>query len=389
MKKIFAFVLSLILVVGISVPVEATVRVSNEAQTVGNQLAEVIDLIMTRYKGSPVTTGDLVEAALRGMTDILDQYSVYLSAEELAQFTASMAGRMMGIGVSMLTREDGRIEIARVLPDTPAEMAGVQPGDIIVSIDGENVEGQPMDAIRALILNPDNDRVLISFEREGNIVTFDIQKADIHSPTVLVDRLEILPEADGLGDSLHNFRLLQISSVSRATGSDLRRAINQMQAEGVQGIILDLRGNTGGYLDVTIDIANQLIPAGVVLQTVNQSGRRRTYSSILQEVPFDNIVVLVNRFTASAAEVIASALQDANAATIIGEQTFGKGMVQSVYGLGTGGALMLTTEEYFRRNGGTINDIGVLPCVFVERRIGPDEPDYVLYRGLQILLGAV
>ena len=384
-KKIFVVVLSFVLLFGTTVSVEASFRPSNEAMEAGYHLSEVIDLIINRYVGGPITVDELMEAALRGMTDILDEYSVYLSAAELAQFTQSLTGRLVGIGVSMMEREDGRVEVTRVLPGTPAEEAGVLPGDIVVSVDAMDVTGFHRDDVVALITNPNNERVLISFDRDGYIVTFDILKAEISSPTVIVDRLENIPEASGLR-GLDNFRYMQISSVGIATGDDVRTAIEQMQSEGVVGIILDLRGNTGGYLDITVDIANQLVPAGMVLQTVNQAGRRRTYSSILQEAPFE-IVVLVNRFTASAAEVIASALQDADAAVVIGERTFGKGLVQSVYGLATGGALKLTTEEYFRRSGGTINGIGVTPCIYVGRRSSLDEMDNALRQGLEVLVG--
>ena len=376
----------MILIIGTAIPVEAGTRSNREAQAAGNYMAEIMDLIMTRYMGDPVTIEALFEGALRGMTDILDQYSIYLSAAELAQFTEALTGRLVGIGVSIATLADGRTEIVRVLPDTPAQEAGILPGDIIISVDGINVSGMSRDAIVALITNPDTERVLISIERGGYPITFDILKAVIQSPTVITERLELISEAYGLAGDLHYFRYMQINSVGLATGNDVRRAIERMQSEDVQGIILDLRGNTGGYLDVTVDIANQLVPQGVILQTVNRAGRRRTYSSVLPEPPFNNIVVLVNRFTASAAEVIASALQDSGAAIIVGEPTFGKGLVQSVYTLQTGGALKLTTEEYFRRNGGTINDIGVIPCIHVERRINLDEQDHTLRRGLELLL---
>ena len=387
MKKGFVFVLSFVLVFGTALPVEASGHPTDEVSEAGQHLADVMDLILHRYVGDPVTLNILMEAALRGMTDVLDQYSVYLSAAELDQFTQSLTGRLVGIGVSMLVRYDGRIEVARVLPSAPAEAAGVLAGDIIVYVDGVNVDGYPTDIVAALITNPDTDRVLIGFERDGRIITFDILKAEIRSPTVVVDRLEQIPEAYGF-DNLYHFRYMQISSVSLTTGDDVRRAISQMQAENVAGIIIDLRGNTGGSLEITIDIANQLVPAGTVLQTVNQSGRRRTYSSVLPEAPFDNIVVLVNRFTASAAEVIASALQDADAAVIVGEQTFGKGLVQSVYSLETGGALMLTTEEYFRRSGHPINDIGIMPCILAQRTQNSERDD-VLRTGLEILIGGL
>jgi len=380
-KYLFVLVLSFVLTAGTALPVHAVQR--RDTLQAGNHLAEVIELIMVRYAGDPVTVGDLVEAAMRGMTELLDEYSIYLSAAELAQFTNSLSGQLVGIGISMSAREDGRIEIVRVLPGSPAEAAGVVPGDLLISVDGQRVVGWGLNEITSLITNRDNERVIVSFDRNGRILTFDILKEEIRSPTVIVERLHHLPEADGL-NGLQDFRYMQISTVGLTTGRDVQLALSQMQNEGVQGIILDLRGNTGGYLEVAVEIANLMVPRGIVLQTVSRSGRRYTYSSLLEEVPFDNVVVLVNRFTASAAEAIAAALQDSDAAVIIGEPTFGKGLVQSVYGIRTGGALMLTTEEYFRRNGEAINGVGVIPNVLVER--SPDGQDQVLHRGLEVLL---
>lgn len=387
-KKLFAFVLSFVLsfalLVGFAVPIEAAQPVVR-SDVAGHQLGEVIDLIMTRYVGEPLTVDELLEAAMRGMTDILDQYSIYLSASELARFTNSMDGRLRGIGVSMSVMRDGRIMVARVLPDSPALRAGIQLGDVLLYVDGLDIEGMPLDFVTALITNPAYERVVVTFERDGQNISFDILKEEIRSPTVIVERLENEPEAEGFR-GLRHFRYMQISSVSQTTGADVRRALSQMQEEGVRGIILDLRGNTGGHLDVTVDIGNQMIPEGTILQTVNQSGRVRTYNSHLTEMPFDNIVVLVNRFTASAAEVLASALQDSGAAIIVGETTFGKGLVQTVYMTQNGGALKLTTEEFYRRNGEAINGIGVVPCVLVDRRTNFDEPDMVLRRGIELLI---
>lgn len=387
MKRIFAFILSFILIFGSGVTAEAfQARPRDEALTAGYHLSEVIELIMTRYLGDSITVDMLFEAAIRGMTDELDEFSTYFTAAELSMFTDSLAGRIIGIGITMVLSDDGMVEISRVLPGSPAEGVGVLPGDFLLTVDGEDVTGMPFDSIAAIITDPNEEWVTITVQRQGRVHTFTIQKAEIRNPTVVLERFENMEETSGI-TGLHNFRYVQINSVGLTTGDDVRQVISIMQSEGVEGIILDLRGNAGGYLDVTIDIANQLVPQGVVLQTINQAGRRRTYSSVLSEMPFDNVVVLVNRFTASAAEVIASALQDSGAAVIVGEPTFGKGLVQSLYLMRTGGGLRITTEEYFRRNGGTINNIGVMPCILVERHGSAEGLDPVLRRGLDILLG--
>jgi|GEM_PF-1105801 len=334
-------------------PLPAGVRSEVAAQ----RLEGMLDVLISRYAGEAVSAHELMEAALRAMTELLDRHSIYFSAEELAGFADSIDGRLFGIGVSLVMREDGRMVVARVLPDAPAQRAGILPGDVLVSVDGSDVFGMPPDVIVGLIVDPRYESVVVEFERGGRTLIFDIVKEEVQSPTVIVERPRGMPRA---------YRLVQVTSMSLATGNDFRTAMERMREEGVRGIILDLRGNTGGSLDVTVDIANQIVPRGVVLQMVGQAGDRRTYSSGLREAPFENIVVLVDRFTASAAEVIASALQDSGAALVVGEVTFGKGLVQSIFPLREGGAVRLTTEEYFRRDGRGIEGVGVVPCVVLE-----------------------
>ncbi|MCL2015682.1 MAG: S41 family peptidase [Defluviitaleaceae bacterium] len=387
MKRIFALTLVLVLFLAVPQSLEASnTRSPNQAAVAGLHLAEIIDLIVTQYVGDPVTVNELLEAAIHGMTELLDRYSVYLSPQDLQSFTESLSGQLVGIGVSMANLDDGGVVIMRVLPDSPAQRMGVLLGDIIVSVDGHDATNMTVDQVRDIILNPETTSVVLQLNRNGTNLTLTVPKEEIRSSTVITDRLTYVPEAQGL-PNLDNFRYIQISSIAFTTGDDLRRSLAQIQSEGVEGIIIDFRGNAGGYLDVAIDIAGQLVPSGPILHTVNSTGRRLTYSSFLNQLPFDNVVVLVNRFTASAPEVISSALQDSQSAIIVGETTFGKGLVQSVHSLRNGGALVLTTEEYFRRNGGVINDIGVIPDVAVQQT--DSDQDDVLRRGLEILINGL
>lgn len=388
LRGILPCVLALILVFGTAVPVAGNDGsiVRRDALTAGYMLAEAIDIILSYYAGGPVTAEELLRAAMQGMTSILDRYSFYMNEDEFTSFAESITGTpLRGIGVSMQLGSDGRVTIINVFPDAPAEAAGVQPGDVILYVDGEPVTGTTLDFVGDLITNPETARTVIDVERGGNRYTFDIEKAAFRTPTVMTNRLEDFQESEDFS-GIDNFAVIHVRSVGRYTSEDIRRAIYSLLADGVEGIILDLRGNAGGYLEPTIDIANQLVPQGIVLQTVNQSGEISTYSSTLTEPPFEYVVVLVNRFTASAAEVIASALQDSDAATIVGESTFGKGSVQSMYSMLTGGVLKLTTEEYFRRNGDAISGVGVIPCIRVQSGQRAGEQDTVLRRGIEVLL---
>jgi carboxyl-terminal processing protease len=384
-KYLTTFAVAFVLVIVTAAPVQASSRIRGEALTAGHQLAEIMDLILTQYVGEPVTILELKEAAIRGMTEILDEYSIFLSADEMRRFSESITGRIRtGIGIRMALMQDGRAVVATVFSDSPAYKIGMLSGDVLMYIDGESVEGMSLDLISAIVTNPETERVTIEVDREGESHTFDILKEEIVTPTVTVHDFNDVPEAEDI--DLERYRLIHISSVGLNTGDDLEVLLKELSGKDIQGIILDLRGNTGGYLEPTVEIANMLVPRGIVLQTVDQSGDRRVYSSNLRNTPFSSIVVLVDRFTASAAEVIASALQDSGA-TVVGETTFGKGLVQSVYGMRTGGALKLTTEEYFRRSGESINEIGVIPDVIVENTPGIRMPDAALRAGIEVMLG--
>ncbi|MCL1998710.1 MAG: S41 family peptidase [Turicibacter sp.] len=378
MKRVLGLVLAFSLAFG-GLSVSASVR--GEAEVAGRNLAEVIELIMNSFVGDPVTVEQLFEAAMRGMTEELDEYSVYFTAAEWSQFSNNISGRVVGIGVTMRMRDDGRIVVDSVIANSPAERAGILAGDVFASVDGVSVAGLSTDQLRDRIVDSASDWVTVGVMRGNTLLSFVMQKGEVNFSTVHVNRLQDIDEAEGLAN-LQHFRYMQITSVGRNTANDVRLALSIMQQEGVRGIVLDLRGNSGGYLDVIVEIANMLVPQGTILQTVNAAGVRRVFSSNLQNVPFRDIVILVDERTASAAEVLASALQDSGIATVIGVQTYGKGLVQSIYTMGTGGALKITTEEYFRRSGATINGIGVIPQIIVD----DEDASAVLRRGLEHLL---
>jgi len=382
-KKIIGLILPFILVAIITIPAFANAnRLRQDSQEAGDLLGGVIELIMERYAGKSVTVDELRDAALRGMASILDDYSIFLNEEEVIEFSNNLTGRTIGIGISMVANYNGQIIISRVFPNSPAHQAGVQAGDFLMTIDGEPIILLAREEVSAIITNPTNPRVIIGVEREGLMHTFDILKAEIVIPTVTVSRLENLQEAAGL-PNLEDFRIMQISSVGRNTADDVRQELLNMQQQNVRGLIIDLRSNQGGYLDITTEIANMLVPSGPVFHTVDINNRRNTQYSTLEEVPFEHMIVLINRFTASAAEVIASAMQDSDAAIIVGEQSYGKGLVQSVYTMADVGHLHLTTEIFYRRSGEAINNIGVIPNIFVQQSHIFGGQDDVLRRALE------
>jgi carboxyl-terminal processing protease len=344
-------------------------------------------LIANEYAGGEITQEQLLEAAIQGMTTILDSYSEYMNAADFARFTGDLSGKLVGIGVHIRLNEDKRHEIVRVLPDTPAREAKLARGDIFLSVNGRPTEGLGLDEVIALIGDPQIMNVKLEIQRGDKTIPFQITKREIPSISVYTETLGDLLGVKGA--AYDAVRYIAVTSISENTAEALKSVIERLKKDKIDKIIIDLRGNTGGYLGVAVDICNLLVPKGPVLITEDAFGHRETMYSHLDKTPFSQTVVLVDRYTASGAEIIAAALQDAGVAVIIGETTFGKGVIQSMYTLSTGGALKLTTEEYFRRSGGKINEVGIEPNHRIEsdyKKIGTGE-DTPLLKAVSLLTG--
>ena len=374
--------------IGIDISVEARLApiIGNEVEPVNSRLAEAIELIKTQHTGS-VTACELFDAAMRSITATLDRYSYYMSAPEYKCFIDGMTGnKVASLGIVVTTTEEGHQVVYDVLSDSLAQIVGIKPGDVFLFVNWKYVTGLYHDVIADRLFSTENDHANIIVGRGGCFYIFDISTAKMYCRKVIVERLEYMPVAQEFSN-LCDVRYMHIRRIGCSTGYRVGQALSDMQQEGVTRLILNLRGNGGGYLCVTVDISNKLVPQGTIAQTLNKSGNRHTYTSTLQESLFEYIVVLVDRYTASGAEIIASALQDSGAAVIIGETTFGKGLVQSIYPVGFDSALVITTKEYFRRDGGRINEIGVIPCIEIGEFQICKNWDAVLHRALELLAG--
>lgn len=360
-----------------------TLSDSDKTQIAGSLITDIMDLIMEQYVGSDVTPEELYEAALRGMSVILDDYSEYLDDDELSDLTGSLSGKLTGIGVVLRQNDDRQAEVVRVLPDSPAREAGLKRGDVIQTVNGKAVAGYTINEIVALITDPEVKKATLQVKRGAVSMTFHMYKREIHT-TVYADRMENILGPQTRADA---FRYICITSISGTTADDLREIITSLKKEGVTGIVIDMRGNGGGYLETAVDICSQIVPKGPVVHTVDSKGSQNTTYSALAKSPFEKMVVLVDGNTASAAELITAALQDAKAAVVIGETTYGKGVIQTLFPLITGGGFKLTTEEYLRRSGEKINKIGVTPDIAIEMNAVDYETstDTALIKALEVL----
>ena len=356
----------------------------------------------------PVDESALLDAALRGMLSDLDPHSEYLPPQAYQNVNESVRGEYGGVGIIIDYRES-EVIITEVMPGGPAGQAGLQPGDRIVSVDGTAVsEQRPRRAIPLLRGSPGTS-VEVSLERDGELFSRNITRDVIRAPSVIDQSLG------------NGFVHVRITAFQRGTERQLQEALTRRMNTGeLKGVVLDLRGNPGGTLNAGVSIADDFLDEGMIVTTRGRGDEIQleftaTPGDLLQGAP---MVILVDSATASASEIVAGALQDNNRAIVVGEQTFGKGSVQSVLPLRSGGAVKLTTARYFTPSGRSIQLKGIqpdvrLPAVRVvdtptrvreqdlERRldnqqdqgetdtevVSPAE-DYALYEALNLLKGA-
>jgi len=300
----------------------------------------------------------LLQAAINGMLSDLDPHSAYLPAKEYEQLDESAEGRYIGIGVNVVI-ENQRIVIKNVLVPSPADSAGLNPGDIITAVDDVPVKGRKLqDAIDELagksgtplslsILTPDGENKDVALVREY-----------VSLPTVSLQLLD------------QQFGYFKIAMFNRNSAPHLEQALKSLQDDGIQlrGLIIDLRDNPGGIMQQAVTMADGFLDEGVIVSTrgrnaVMQMEFKATRGQWLPDVP---MIVLVDRGTASASEVVAGALQDHGRAVIVGERTFGKGSVQSVLPLRNGDGIKITTARYYTPAGRSIQAEGIIPDIIVE-----------------------
>lgn len=327
------------------------------------QLAEVMERVEREYVDE-VRHPELIDDALRGLVGGLDPYSSYLDQEQYADLRVSTAGTYAGIGIEVSTA-DRALRVVRPFRDSPAAMAGIQSGDMIASIDGMPV-GTDLDAAMSRMRGPRGSSVRLAVMRVGQTLPleFTVERAqvDVHSVATIA--------LDG------GFAYLRITTFSETTTSDFTTGITRLRRElkaKPRGVIIDLRNNPGGVLESAVDVADQLLEEGVI---VSADGRTPAARFTMQATPGDVIpgvpvVLLVNGGTASAAEILAGALQDHHRAQLLGRRTFGKGSVQTVMPLSGGRAIKLTTSRYHTPSGRSIQGRGIEPDHVFERVDAP------------------
>lgn len=317
---------------------------------------ETYNLIQKNYLAVP-DQKVLIDGAIKGMVEALDdQYSGYVEPEFFAFVDDNLSGEIEGIGVTITELEEsGQVEVVNVLPGTPAETAGLREGDIFLEVDGEDVTQLTYLELVTRVRGPAGSIVHLKMQREEDEVEFDVERARIEIPNT---------ETAVYDDSIGYVRLNQFTANARA---DIERALDEINASELEGLIVDVRGNPGGYLNSVLEVTSAFLEEGVIVyeqfgddteQTFNADG---TYLGL--DVP---LVILVDERSASASEILAGALQDNDAATVIGVTTFGKGTVQTQSELVNGGGVRLTIARWLTPNRQWIHQVGVSPDITVE-----------------------
>lgn len=344
-----------------------------------NQFWEVWDKIKTKYVKQPVSDVDLLYGAIQGMVYGLgDPYSVYFPPKPAMEFAKSLSGEFSGIGAEIGIKNN-QLVIVAPLPNTPAEKAGLRPADKILAIDKKSTAGMDVETAVRFIRGSPTSSVVLTISRVGwdKSKELTIPRAKINIPSVMY---ELKP------GGIAYIRVMQFND---RTQGDLSKYIEKLQADKAKGIVLDLRNNPGGYLESAILMGSEWIKEGdpIVKEKFSNSRENVHVSTGLHRLLGMKTIVLVNGGSASASEIVAGALKDHNAATIIGEKTFGKGSVQDFETLQDGSALKVTVAEWFTPNGNSINEKGIMPDIevkedFEKAKVGED---IVLDKALELL----
>ena len=325
--------------------------------------AEVYERIKHEYVDD-VDDHALMEKAIRGMVAALDPHSAYLDSDEFEEIRLSTMGSYPGVGIEVVA-EDSGVKILRPIDGSPAQIAGVQPGDLIVKIDGEDIGADLAGAI-AKMRGSAGSLVKLTIRRppSGELVDYSLRRAKVEVHSVIEQTLE-----PGYG-------YVRVTTFSETTADDLGRAIARLKRDnpaGIKGLVLDLRNNPGGVLEAGVAVADAFLNDGVI---VTADGRTPDARFEMDATPGDlidgaSLVILVNGGTASASEIVAGALKDHGRAQLIGHKTYGKGSVQTVMPLAHGGAVKLTTSRYFTPSGASIHGKGIIPDIVPS---GAEEP---------------
>ena len=311
-------------------------------------------LLKRNYNGD-VDTHQLFDGAIKGMVESVgDPYTVYLNRKDYEQLTNMTNGTFGGIGIVFGKRGDDYVVIS-ALPDNPGALAGIKSGDIITAVDDVPTRTLNMEQVAQKIRGQQGTEVLLELKgKDGKLRKVRVIRKEIKNPSVG-------------GQFVPNTKIgyIRIAVFNESTVEDFTKEYQKLEEQGMQSLILDLRGNPGGLLDAGVGIAQRLVPKGPIVSVIDKDGNKYTESSSLEKVKYP-LAVLVDHGSASASEIVAGAIKDTKAGKLFGVKTFGKGSVQTVYRLDSATAVKITVAKYYPPSGVSIHNVGIEPDEVVE-----------------------
>jgi carboxyl-terminal processing protease len=373
-NKIFKSLKTFFSIFGLLVFLSATFVIATNASG-WSSLLSVIGLIKAESLYAP-HSDKMLEGATAGIVASLDDpYSKYLSKNQWQELKLQLNAEFGGIGVYVVEMEGGKLAIVSPIKGTPAARVGLKNGDIISRINGESAVGMTQDDAVHLMRGDPGTQLELSVFRpdDGQEHDFKIVREIINVPSV---EEKIISEAPLLG-------YIKLNQFHARSAQEIAKSLNSLQDKNIKGLIIDLRDNGGGDFDAALAISNIFLDNQEVVSVKDAKGKETVHNSMAGSYNAP-LIVLVNKNSASASEILAGALQDNGRAALVGEKTFGKGLVQTVYPLRDGGALKLTTQKYFTPNGTDINEIGINPD-HVVTNIDKATKDLQLDRAIELL----
>ena len=374
MKKSFIFgFLAGILISGLSIALCTVLLLGINADKVGNltRFFGAMQFIESKYVDE-VGDEQLIDGAISGMVKSLgDPHSIYLDEKLYRQLKEHTEGSFGGIGVYMGFKEGG-VQVVAVMPESPGERAGLQANDAIISVDGTAITEMQPEEVVMRIRGEVGTEVELMIHREGEVDRpYRITRDTIQVKTVDGKLME-----DGIG-------YIRIVSFSEKSGEEFRKVYDDLLAQGMKGLIIDVRENPGGVITSCVDIARMVVPKGRIVSVIERDGTEENYDSELEQ-PIEPMAILIDGNSASASEILAGALQDTKAAVVIGTKSYGKGSVQMLIPMFREDGLKLTIAKYYTPNGRSIDGIGIEPDIAVEFPADA-ESDVQLDRALEVI----
>ena len=327
----------------------------------GNSKSEVtinaIEAIVDKYYFGEIDEEKTKEGVIKGYIEGLgDPYSEYITADEMEEYTTQLLGNYVGIGIYMIeNKEYNLIQVVSPIPESPAAEAGIQPGDLIKSIDGVEYTSENMTAAANKIKGEQGTKVKLVIIRDNKEIEFELTRRKVNTNPITEEILE------------NNIGYLEVSSFDEGTANDFKQKFKDLKNKGIQSLIIDLRNNGGGLVSEALEIADYIAEKGdTLLITIDKNNNEEISKAEEKPIVDIPVVILINENTASASEILAGALKDLNKATIVGTKSYGKGVIQQILKLTNGAGLKLTIAEYFTPNKNKINEIGVEPNEVVE-----------------------